>query len=148
MSYWLQSLLELFVYPRCKSLSHMNCNHQHFQAPNYLQTFFVSFLFLFFRDRVSLCSPGCPGTHFVDQAGLELRNPPASASRVLGLKVCATTPSFRTFFCTLLCILCWLVQTVNLTTPRITWEESLREELPRSDWSVGIILVVNQHRKF
>jgi hypothetical protein len=31
-------------------------------------------------DRVSLCSPGCPGTHFVDQAGLKLRNPPASAS--------------------------------------------------------------------
>jgi hypothetical protein len=43
------------------------------------------------RDRVSLCSPGCPGTQFVDQAGLELRNPPASASQVLGLKVCATT---------------------------------------------------------
>jgi hypothetical protein len=37
-------------------------------------------------------SPGCPGTHFVDQAGLELRNPPASASQVLGLKACATTP--------------------------------------------------------
>jgi hypothetical protein len=36
-------------------------------------------------------SPGCPGTHFVDQAGLELRNPPSSASQVLGLKVCATT---------------------------------------------------------
>jgi hypothetical protein len=49
-------------------------------------------LFLVFRDRVSLCSPGCPGTHSVDQAGLELRNPPASASRVLGLKACATTP--------------------------------------------------------
>jgi hypothetical protein len=47
--------------------------------------------FLVFRDRVSLCSPGCPGTHFVDQAGLELRNLPASASQVLGLKVCATT---------------------------------------------------------
>ena len=45
----------------------------------------------FFRDRVSLCSPGCPGTHFVDQAGLELRNPPASASHVLGLKACTTT---------------------------------------------------------
>jgi hypothetical protein len=40
---------------------------------------------LFFRDRVSLCSPGCPGTHSVDQAGLKLRNPPASASQVLGL---------------------------------------------------------------
>jgi hypothetical protein len=48
-------------------------------------------LFVCFWDRVSLYSPGCPGTHFVDQAGLELRNPPASASRVLGLKVCATT---------------------------------------------------------
>ena len=35
--------------------------------------------------------PGCPGTHFVDQAGLELRNLPALASRVLGLKSCATT---------------------------------------------------------
>jgi hypothetical protein len=34
----------------------------------------------FFQDRVSLYSPGCPGTHFVDQAGLELRNPPASTS--------------------------------------------------------------------
>jgi hypothetical protein len=44
-----------------------------------------------FRDRVSLCSPGCPGTHSVDQAGLELRNPLASASQVLGLKACATT---------------------------------------------------------
>jgi hypothetical protein len=41
---------------------------------------------------VSLYSPGCPGTHSVDQAGLELRNLPASASQVLGLKVCATTP--------------------------------------------------------
>jgi hypothetical protein len=44
------------------------------------------------RDRVSLYNPGCPGTHFVDQAGLELRNPPASASQVLGLKACTTTP--------------------------------------------------------
>jgi hypothetical protein len=52
---------------------------------------FLFFCFLVFRDRVSLCSPGCPGTHFVDQAGLKLRNPPASASQVLGLKACATT---------------------------------------------------------
>jgi hypothetical protein len=54
---------------------------------------FVCLFFFFFRDTVSLYSPGCPGTHFVDQAGLELRNPPASASWVLGLRVCATTPS-------------------------------------------------------
>ena len=47
--------------------------------------------FLVFRDRVPLCSPGYPGTHSVDKAELELRNPPASASQVLGLKACATT---------------------------------------------------------
>ena len=35
-------------------------------------------LFYFFRDRVSLCSLGCPGTHSVDQAGLELRDLPVS----------------------------------------------------------------------
>ena len=44
----------------------------------------------FFRDRVSLYSSGCPGTHLVDQAVLKLRSLPASASQVLGLKVCAT----------------------------------------------------------
>ena len=52
----------------------------------------------FFGDRVSLYSPGCPGTHFVDQAGLELRNLPASASQVLGLKACATTLGFWSVF--------------------------------------------------
>ena len=55
---------------------------------------FVGFCFLFFvlvfQDRVSLYSPGCLGTHSVDQAGLELRNLPTSASQVLGLKACAT----------------------------------------------------------
>ena len=61
--------------------------------------FFVLFVFAFvFWDRVSLYSPGCPGTHFVDQAGLELRNPPAPASRVLGLKACATTPGLSEEF--------------------------------------------------
>jgi hypothetical protein len=44
-----------------------------------------------FQDRVSLCSPGCPGTPSVDQAGLELRNSSAFASQALGLKVCTTT---------------------------------------------------------
>jgi hypothetical protein len=57
----------------------------------FVWVFFFCFCFVlfgwfsfFFLDRVSLYSPGCPGTHFVDQAGLELRNPPASASQVLG----------------------------------------------------------------
>jgi hypothetical protein len=39
-------------------------------------SFFFFFLVLVFQDRISLCSPGCPGTHSVDQAGLELRNTP------------------------------------------------------------------------
>jgi hypothetical protein len=40
---------------------------------------------------VSLCSPGYPGTHSIDQACLKFRNLPASASQVLGLKACTTT---------------------------------------------------------
>jgi hypothetical protein len=52
------------------------------------------FVCLIFQDEVSLYSPGCPGTHSVDQAGLELRNLPASASQMLGLKAGATTPGF------------------------------------------------------
>jgi hypothetical protein len=32
---------------------------------------FILFTYLF-RDRISLHSPGCPGTHSVDQAGLKL----------------------------------------------------------------------------
>ena len=37
-----------------------------------------------FLDRVSLCSPGYPGTNSVDQAGPKLRDPPVSASGILG----------------------------------------------------------------
>ena len=52
----------------------------------------MSIVCLFFIFvTVSLCSPGYPRTHSVDQACLKLRNPPASASQVLGLKSCATT---------------------------------------------------------
>ena len=43
---------------------------------------------LFFQDRVSLAVLELT---FVDQA--KLRNPPASASQMLGLKACATTPN-------------------------------------------------------
>ena len=40
---------------------------------------FWFFVVVVFRDSVSLYNSGCPGTHSVDQTGLELRNPPASA---------------------------------------------------------------------
>ena len=44
-------------------------------------------------------TPGCPGTSSLEPAGLELtRDPPASASRVLGLKLCITTPHLILFY--------------------------------------------------
>ena len=64
------------------------------------------FIYWFFETR-SLCivlAVLCPGTHSVDQAGLELRNRPASASQVLGLKACATNA--RLLFCC--CCCCFL----------------------------------------
>jgi hypothetical protein len=62
---------------------------------NFFQILFLKiYLFiLVFQDRVSLYS--CPGTHFVDQAGLELRNPPASASQVLGLRPALRLPGAK-----------------------------------------------------
>jgi hypothetical protein len=52
------------------------------------------------------------GTHSVDQAGLKLRDPPASVSQMLGLKVCATMPSNHgdlNFLFLLLLIIYWCV---------------------------------------
>jgi hypothetical protein len=49
---------------------------------------------LVFRDRVSLCFPGSPKAHSVDQAGLELK----SLSQMLELKACATTAGLIFFF--------------------------------------------------
>ena len=49
----------------------------------YILDIFIFLLLLVvvvFRDRVSLCSPDCPGTHSVDQGGLELIDLPTSAS--------------------------------------------------------------------
>jgi hypothetical protein len=53
---------------------------------------FISCLFVcLLWDRVSLYSPGWPGTCFVGQAGLKLRDLLASASQVLELKAYVTT---------------------------------------------------------
>jgi hypothetical protein len=59
--------------------------------------FSLSLSFFLFCSFFVFCSPGCPGTHFVDQVGLKLRNLPASASQVLGLKACVTTPGTISF---------------------------------------------------
>lgn len=52
----------------------------------------VLFFFFFFLllNRVSLCSPGCTGAHSIDQAS-KSRDPPATVSLVLKIKVFATT---------------------------------------------------------
>jgi hypothetical protein len=47
---------------------------------SYLLLVWFGFSFLVFQDRVYLWSLGYPGTHSVNQAGLELKDPPASAS--------------------------------------------------------------------
>lgn len=48
----------------------------------------LTFLFCFPRH----CGSGCPGTHYcIDQADLGLRDPPTSASLLLGLKAHVTT---------------------------------------------------------
>ena len=70
------------------------CRRSHWSV--LMDSLLVLFCFVF-QDRVSLCSPDCPGTHFVDQAGLELRNPPASASQVLELKAYTTMPGLLLF---------------------------------------------------
>jgi hypothetical protein len=84
-----------------------------------LTFFFFFFFFSFPWDSVSLYSSGCPGTHFVDQAGLGLRNLPASASGVLGLKACATMPGWELTF---LPALLWLDILYGLDR----WLENLR----------------------
>jgi hypothetical protein len=53
-------------------------------------------IFFFKTGFLCIYSPGYLGTHSVDQAGLELRNPPASASPVRGLKACVTTARLKT----------------------------------------------------
>ena len=57
-----------------------------------------SLLLFVFPDRVSLCSTGYPGTHSVDQAGLQIRDSAASASWVLGLKSCTITAQLKFIF--------------------------------------------------
>lgn len=65
--------------------------------------FVVVFVFFsFFIDWVSLCRTGYPGTCSVDHNGLKLRELPASAFQILGLRACSSIALLST---TLLIIL-------------------------------------------
>lgn len=62
------------------------------------------FVFVFcFSIQGFLCSPACPGTDSVDQAGLELNFhlpwPLPRSSPVLVFKVCITTALLKSFHC-------------------------------------------------
>jgi hypothetical protein len=96
-----------------------------------LLCFFISFCFCFcfwfwFFKTGFLCIALAVLELFVDQAGLELRNLPASASLVLGLKACATMPGCFCFvflffcffvFCFLFFVFCFLFLFVTKLTP-------------------------------
>ena len=99
---WVQFVLHIYIYisfPHLLPYSwHLDQLSLCVNQPSTSNRSFGGYLFgwfwfwFWFLRQVSLCSPE---THSVDQAGLELRNLPASASQVLGLKACATTPSFN-----------------------------------------------------
>jgi hypothetical protein len=50
------------------------CSSANAGSSLYFYLFLVSYFVVVSPDRVFLCSPGCPGTHSVDQAGLEHRD--------------------------------------------------------------------------
>lgn len=54
--------------------------------------------FFFFKDRISMSSSGWLGIYCAAQAGLQLTDPRASASCMLGSKTCATRSSPLTTF--------------------------------------------------
>lgn len=75
-----------------------NCVVFFFSHFGFLRQVFSVVLFFCF-----LYSPGHPGTHSVDKAGLELRNLSASASQVHGPKACATTSNYSHGFYLCIC---------------------------------------------
>jgi hypothetical protein len=92
---WFSVLLWRLQLSDCRILGDWILNFQHcwdcYRLWNFGRWTNCILHFFFFWNRVSLCSPGCPGAQSVDQSGLELRNLPASASQGLGSKPYATT---------------------------------------------------------
>jgi hypothetical protein len=86
---------------RCKSKKFifLEVSDEKVTLNGYCKQFFVCFGLVFFFKTGFLCvALAVLGTHSVDQAGLELRSPPTSASQVLGLKACATTAQVQAIF--------------------------------------------------
>ena len=73
--------------------------HSSFETVWIFSFLFFSFLFFSgFQDSVSLYDPGYPGTGSVDQASLKLRDLPASAFQMAGIKgMCHHCPAIWMF---------------------------------------------------
>jgi hypothetical protein len=71
-------LLVVSVAEKEKTRSAGNCywSEWDFMLFSFCFVFSFFFFFFFFKDRISLCSFGCPGTHPVDQTGLKFRELP------------------------------------------------------------------------
>lgn len=80
--YYLYVFLSLFLENRIYEYNVACC----------LYTEHIGFAHIYLFWRQAYCIVDCPGIHYADQAVLELRDLPASASPVLGLKMSATTP--------------------------------------------------------
>jgi hypothetical protein len=145
----LQKLMSHLVY-RCWTLDSgprtialnlwVNFPDSPFQPPQscYVYSFFFFLSYFGFSNRVSLYSSGCPGTHFVDQAALELRNPPASASPVLGLKACATTA--RHYVYSWLSWNSWSVDQVSVGDPSVSVSWMLEFKGLYWVWQHGLVV--------
>lgn len=81
------------------------------------------------------------GFYCVALAGLELRDPPAFASQVLGFKVCITTPTFKVSFFNVTSKRECVCPVVNLMRSRITWEMGLWEV----NWNEKTCLLCGWH---
>jgi hypothetical protein len=73
---------------KCVDCSESQAVGDPLDAASRLTTVTSVYLLALNKDRVSLCSPGCPKTHSENQADLKLTE---ICLPLLGLKVCATT---------------------------------------------------------
>jgi len=64
-----------------------------------LSLIFCLFVLFCFWEKVSLCNPGCPGTHSLDQAGLEFEIPLPLPTKCWGSRCVPPLPSFLSFLC-------------------------------------------------
>lgn len=95
---------------------------------------------LFFETGTLFCSSDCPGIHFVDQAGLELRDASGSLTSLLGLKAFTTRPSLcGNFFLLVYCFGYLFVDLFETGSHYVTLDGLELKDLPDSVSWVHVI---------